>query len=121
MQTARLREMDLNEPAVVILSYMNADSLAHARFLARRVRRRWPKTKVILGFWSPRTEDGRERDSLAATRADRVVTSLEDTILALSEMLAEEGASVVPWPERPGPKTTTAIEKLAPSGAVGAK
>ena len=33
-----------------VLSYMNADSLAHARFLVRRVRRRWPKTKVIVGF-----------------------------------------------------------------------
>jgi hypothetical protein len=119
MQTARLRETDLNQPAVVILSYMNADSLAHARFLARRVRRRWPKTKVILGFWASPTEDRRERDPLAATRVDRVVGSLEEAILAISEILAEESATVVPWPDKPGSKNTNATEKLAPSGAAG--
>lgn len=107
MQTAQLRRTDLGEPAVAILSYMNADSLAHARFLVRRVRRRWPKTKVILGFWASPTDDGRQRDPLAATRADRVVTSLEETILAISEILAGEGATVVPWPDKPGTETAT--------------
>jgi predicted PurR-regulated permease PerM len=90
MQTAQLRETDIGEPLVVVLSYMNSDSLAHARFLVRRVRRRWPETKVIVGFWASPVEDKRQRDPLAATRADRVVTSLEETIAAISEMLTGE-------------------------------
>jgi hypothetical protein len=119
MQSARLRATDLTEPAVVILSYMNADSLAHARFLSRRVRRRWPKTKPILGFWASQAGDRQERVPLAATGVDRVVFSLEETIVAISGMLAGEGANVVPWPDRLGPKTTTPIEKLVPSVTEG--
>ena len=52
LQSAGLRDSDLGEPAVVVFSYMNADSLAHARFLVRRVRRRFPNAKIIVGFWT---------------------------------------------------------------------
>jgi hypothetical protein len=51
---------------------MNADSLAHARFLVRRLRRRLPRTKIVLGFWTFTPEDMARRDPVAATGADHV-------------------------------------------------
>jgi len=89
LQTAQLRETDLGEPSIVMLSYMNADSLAHARFLVRRVRRRWPEAKVVVGFWTFPPESADRRDPVSATRADRVVFSLAEAIDAIGEDIAE--------------------------------
>ena len=50
MHSARLGELDVGEVAVVVLSYMNADSFAHARFLVRRLRRRFRKAIVIVSI-----------------------------------------------------------------------
>jgi hypothetical protein len=86
LQSARLREMDLTDVAVVVLSYMNPDSLAHARFLVRRMRRRVPKATIILGFWTFAPEDMARRDPVAATGGDRVAASLGD---ALQDVLEE--------------------------------
>jgi predicted PurR-regulated permease PerM len=85
LRTAQLRETELGEPAVIILSYMNSDSLAHARFLVRRVRRRWPRAKILLGLWTfPAQERGR-RDPVESTRADGAVYSLAEAIEVLDE------------------------------------
>jgi predicted PurR-regulated permease PerM len=102
LRTAQLRETDLGQPAVVILSYMNSDSLAHARFMARRVRRRWPDAKIMLGLWTFRPEERGRRDPVESTRADGVVFSLAETMKTLDEALNggtevdETEAKVVP-------------------------
>jgi hypothetical protein len=84
LQSAGLREADLGEPTVVVLSYMNADSLAHARFLVRRMRRRFPNAKIITGFWTFPDTDADRRDPLEATRADAVARSLQDALRAVA-------------------------------------
>ncbi len=89
LQAARLKELEAADPAVIVVSYMNADSLAHARFLVRRLRRRLPRTRIILGFWTFTPEDMARRDPVAATGADRVATSLTE---AVDEVLAELSA-----------------------------
>ena len=73
---------------VVVLSYMNADSLAHARFLVRRLRRRSPDAAIIVGFWTFTPEHMARRDPIAATGADRVATSLRDAVNDILEELA---------------------------------
>jgi hypothetical protein len=94
LQSATLRESEFGEPAVVVLSYMNADSLAHARFLVRRVRRRFPAARIIVGFWDFPAADTNRRNPLEATKADGVATSLKEaleTIGAKSQL--EAGAA----------------------------
>jgi predicted PurR-regulated permease PerM len=92
LQSARLREMDLTDVAVVVLSYMNPDSLAHARFLVRRMRRRVPKATIILGFWTFAPEDMARRDPVAATGGDRVAASLGDALQDVVEELSSAAA-----------------------------
>src|SRR3546814_7757123 len=43
--------LDLRGARVICLSYMNAGSLAHARYLVRRLRRR-TDARILIGFWS---------------------------------------------------------------------
>ena len=76
LQTTALGDIDLKDPEVVVLSYLNADLLAHARFLVRRLRRRLPKAAIVVGLWTFPPTDAPRRDPLEASGADRVATSL---------------------------------------------
>ncbi len=93
LQTTALRTTDLGEPAIVFLSYLNADSFAHARFLVRRMRRRLPDARIVVGFWTFEPAEAGRRDPLEATRADRVVTTLKEAV--------EATAALLPVPELP--------------------
>ena len=93
LQSATLREADLGTPSAIVLSYMNSNSLAHARFLVRRVRRRFPDAAIILGFWTFPPSDAARRDPLEATRADGVATSLVE---GLHEIAKGIGDTAIP-------------------------
>jgi predicted PurR-regulated permease PerM len=88
LQTAALRELDLGRPAAIVLSYLNSDSLAHARFLVRRLRRRLPEARIIVALWSFEEEEAGRRDPLEATRADYVATSLKGAVARIAEAVA---------------------------------
>ena len=90
LYSARLKDMDLTGVSAVVLSYMNADSLAHARFLVRRLRRRLPNARYIAGFWMLNPADMAGRDPLTATGTDYVATSFAE---ALAQLRGEASAS----------------------------
>jgi hypothetical protein len=100
LQSASLREIDLGAPSVVVLSYMNPDSLAHARFLVRRVRRRLPEAKIVIGFWTFPEADANRRNPLEATRADGVAISLDEAVHKIANALD----SVPQEPQAAGPR-----------------
>ena len=86
LQSARLRQLDLTNVGVVVLSYMNADSFAHARFLVRRLRRRLPQAKIMIGFWAHEAADPARRDPLESTGADMIFTGLCDAVVEIAKM-----------------------------------
>jgi predicted PurR-regulated permease PerM len=88
IQATRIREVELGDPAVLVLSYMNTESLAHARFLVRRLRRRVPKARIVVGLWTYGPEDMARRDPLTATGADHVATSLADAVEDIVQTLS---------------------------------
>jgi predicted PurR-regulated permease PerM len=90
LPTPRLREIELHNVAVVALSYMNADSLAHARFLIKRLRRRLPEAKILVGFWTFPSEDAEKRDPLSATGADGFATTLMEALEIIRTLGAEQ-------------------------------
>ena len=92
LQGSRLKELDLSGVPVIVLSYMNADSLAHARFTVRRLRRRNPDAATIVGLWTFKPEDMARRDPIAATGATRVATSLRDAVKDVIDELAPEAS-----------------------------
>ena len=86
LQSARLQQLDLANVGLVVLSYMNADSFAHARFLVRRLRRRLPQAKIMIGFWTHEAEDPARRDPLESTGADMIFTGLCDAVVEIARM-----------------------------------
>jgi hypothetical protein len=81
VSAANLPHLDTAGVRMICLSYLDVGSLTHARYLARRLRRKMPEAPVLLGFWTLADEDeGRRGDALRATGADRLVTSFRETV-----------------------------------------
>jgi predicted PurR-regulated permease PerM len=63
--------------SMVCLSYLDASSLAHMRYAIRRVRRRLPEAKILLGCWSPDFD----KETLQQTANPyAVATTLKDAV-----------------------------------------
>jgi hypothetical protein len=82
VSVANLVRLDVTGAQMACLSYPSLEpgSFTNARYLVRRLRRRLPQAKIFAGFWTLTAQDGEERDALAATRADLVVTSLRQAV-----------------------------------------
>jgi predicted PurR-regulated permease PerM len=100
--TANLWRFDLTSVRLVVLSYVTAESYSHARYVCRRLRRRF-SGRILVGFWTLSEEDAARRDPLAGTGADRVATSLAGAVDSVIE-IARESA------ETPEPRVSQAAE-----------
>jgi predicted PurR-regulated permease PerM len=83
------RSQSLDHATVICLSLISTSSLARARYLVRRLRRRAPRAKVLVGLWRL------DPDELAAAittiaRPDTVVvaTSLREAVASLESDLS---------------------------------
>lgn len=102
LASATYAGLDLAGIRLICLSYMNTESIAHARYLVRRLRRR-TDVPILVGFWSMPAEEAARRDLVKATRADFAVTSLAGAIeviegLAYREAVSSASASPAPAP-----------------------
>jgi predicted PurR-regulated permease PerM len=80
VSVASLPRLDVTGVQMACLSYLEPGSFANPRYLVRRLRRRLPQAKIVDGFWTLRAQEAEERNALAATRADLVVTSLRQAV-----------------------------------------
>jgi predicted PurR-regulated permease PerM len=92
VSVANLLRLDATGVQMACLSYLEPGSFTNPRYLVRRLRRRLPQAKIFAGFWTLTAQDGEERDALAATRADLVVTSLQQAVEQVVNV-AKEAAS----------------------------
>jgi len=95
MASANYASLDLDGVRMICLSYMNADSLAHARYLVRRMRRR-TAAPILVGFWSMEKEEANRRDLVKATRADYSAITLGEAIRQVREAAGLSAAGPVP-------------------------
>ena len=84
--TASYASLDMSGVQVVCLSYMNPDSIAHARYAVRRLRRR-TGVPIVVGFWSIDLDDPKGPDLVAATRSDLAATSLVGAIKEIVKLV----------------------------------
>lgn len=75
------------DASVVCLSLISTSSPARARFLVRRIRRRAPRARILVGFWGSPT---REIVAEEITSAQAVAFSLRDAVATIDSMLAME-------------------------------
>ncbi len=91
VRPARLSGVDTTDARIACLCYMNENSIAHARYLIRRLRRKSPTIPIMVGLWTMASDKSMQHDALAKTGADMMSSSLVDTIEKLStrEALAQ--------------------------------
>jgi hypothetical protein len=86
------------DASIVCLSLISTTSPARARYLVRRIRRRAPLARILVGFWGPQTPSPAPsiEETTRAISAQAVAFSLPDAVAAIDTMLTgvEEPARV---------------------------
>ncbi|MBV8739573.1 MAG: AI-2E family transporter [Alphaproteobacteria bacterium] len=70
----------LRDAAVVCLSLISTASAARARHIVRRLRRRAPRARIIVGFWGLDATNAPSAEMLPITSADAIATTLAEAI-----------------------------------------
>lgn len=78
LSVAGIAQLDPARIGVICLSYLDVSSLAHLRFAVRRLRRRVPEAKVLVGCWG---QDPVAAEEMAkSAKADFHATSLRNAV-----------------------------------------
>jgi predicted PurR-regulated permease PerM len=86
-----LANLDLKGADIVCLSYFTPNPAIPARHASRRLRRRWPNMRIVLALWNAPPELLTD-ESLAALKADAVVTSVQEAVRRIHRIIAPEEA-----------------------------
>jgi predicted PurR-regulated permease PerM len=70
----------LRDATVVCLSLISTASAARARHIVRRLRRRAPRARIIVGFWGLDATNAPPAETLPITAADAIATTLAEAI-----------------------------------------
>ncbi len=81
--------LELGQVRVVCLSFLSPEPSVQARQFCRRLRRRWPGVKIVLGLWNAPAELLGE-SALQALGADAVVTSIGEAAVRISALLGTD-------------------------------
>ncbi|MBV9863617.1 MAG: AI-2E family transporter [Alphaproteobacteria bacterium] len=101
LSAANLHRLSLKGAAVVCLSLLSTSSPARARYLVRRLRRRAPRARLLVGFWGEPPASLSVADTIEATAADQVFTSLRDAFADIAATIASVPAAALA--DRPAP------------------
>ena len=80
VSAANIVRFDAVDAPIVCLSYLEPGGLTSARYLARRLRRKLPRAKILLGLWTLSEGDSERLNALKETGVDLVVTSLRQAV-----------------------------------------
>ena len=86
-----LAKLDLKGADIVCLSYFTPNPAIPARHACRRLRRRWPNMRIVVALWNAPPELLTD-ESLAAFKADAVVTSVEEAVRRIHRIVSPEEA-----------------------------
>lgn len=66
------------EPDVICISAMTPAAVLHARSIYKRVSRRFPNAKVVIGLWNAQGDLAKAKDRIGCGETTRVVRTLAD-------------------------------------------
>lgn len=85
---ARIRNLPLEGRSSIVIGFLNRDSLKHARFVVRRLRRMAPQSRIGIALWTApdselpydpaELEEQLEADFVAFSLVNCVVSALSD-------------------------------------------
>jgi hypothetical protein len=74
-------------PALVCIGALPPGGLAHARYLCKKLRARFPEVKIIVGRWGLSSSVEANRDQLRDAGADLMATTMLETRSQLNSLL----------------------------------
>ena len=93
-----LTTLDLLGATTVCLSHFSPEPQTQVRYLCRRLRRRWPDLHIVLALWNAPVALLDEA-GYKALGADAVATSIDETVMRISQQLREAlGEDYLPAP-----------------------
>jgi predicted PurR-regulated permease PerM len=93
VSVANLPRLDVAGVRMAYLSYLEPGSFANPSYLVRRLRRKLPQAMIVGGFWTLTAQEIEARDALAATHADRIVTSLRQAVAQVADAEREAASA----------------------------
>lgn len=79
LSTTNAARLDTAGIALACVSVLDSSSLAHMRYTIRRLRRKLPDTKIIVGCWTAEGDIAALADTV---KADAITTTLRDTVMS---------------------------------------
>jgi predicted PurR-regulated permease PerM len=83
-----MQEIEKSGCKAVCISAVPPQAATQASYLARRLRRRFPKSKIIVALWTNLENIERSRERLKAAGADAVVTTFPEALQHLRDLAA---------------------------------
>ena len=88
LSTANVIRLDTTGVVLACVSVLDSSSPAHMRYTIRRLRRKLPETKIIVGCWMAEGDTAALADTV---KADAITTTLRDTVkICLDQARAAE-------------------------------
>jgi predicted PurR-regulated permease PerM len=84
LETVNIGKLDLADASAIYISYLNTSSVAHARYLVRRIRRRNARIKIIIGFWSDAPGGVEGEKIVGTTKNCHFASSIDDAVTHVS-------------------------------------
>jgi predicted PurR-regulated permease PerM len=110
----------LKDATLVCLSLISTGSLARAHYLVRRVRRRAPRAKVVVGFWGTPPREIAADEARIATSADLIATTLREAMANIAAVLTSESlVARVHSPPKPDVTSVVRVGQSAQGAATG--
>ncbi|RCW80334.1 AI-2E family transporter [Phyllobacterium bourgognense] len=85
LEAVNIGKLDLSNVSTICISYLNTSSVAHARYLVRRIRRRNARIQIVIGFWAENADDIDGEKIVGSTRNCFFVSSIEAMIQQVCE------------------------------------
>jgi hypothetical protein len=80
-----LAQADAESVRILCLSSLSSQVSSHLKFLIRRLRRRYPAARVVVGFWSLRDAAALPAERVAEIGADSAVYSLREALMVICQ------------------------------------
>jgi hypothetical protein len=80
LSTNNIFRLETEGVALVCLSYLNASNPAHIRYAVRRLRRKMPRARIMVGLWNGKDSAERALVLRESSKADMFASTLREAI-----------------------------------------
>lgn len=109
LSTNNIFRLETEGVALVCISYLNAANPAQIRYAVRRIRRKLPRARIMVGLWSGMNAGQRDETIIENSKADLLALTLrEATRLSIEAVLP----AVVDSPDRLDKKATSRAQDV---------